>query len=177
MTSMKKEALRKTITKVQFNRTIHENERPQNEYNRGPGDRTNIKKPRRHSKRWTFSLHLSRNLRYSDFSICLAVEENSTTLTCKTVQIVTSNTEMRIEADVTCPRKSLIKNPPVRGRKLAHVLRVFWASSNLRFNWGLSSSARGISDISVCNSLIFKWKGDLSPNWTSIAVWMSVTCL
>jgi hypothetical protein len=28
-------------------------------------------------------LHLSRNLRYSDLSICLAVDENSTTLTCE----------------------------------------------------------------------------------------------
>jgi hypothetical protein len=70
---------KKTLTEVQFRRAIHENEGPQNEYNRGPED----EHQRDYNGKIVRVLHLSRNLRYSDLSICLAVDENSTTLTCE----------------------------------------------------------------------------------------------
>ncbi len=68
------------LTKVQFDRAVHESDWPQDEHNCGPGVRGHM-----NTLQFLVNVHctnnLSRNFRYSDLSSCLAVEENSTTLT------------------------------------------------------------------------------------------------
>jgi hypothetical protein len=69
-------------TKVQLRRDVHEKERPYDEYDSSPeAEVTGARE-----MKLIFGSNLSRNLRYSDLSMCFAVEENSTTFTCTRAQ-------------------------------------------------------------------------------------------